>query len=459
MKTDRIIALELGANGIRMAVVSSGTSELHDSGYAEYASDAPVGLPREAVVAMTLKQLMEGRQPGTKRVCISIEGSSVFSRLVKLPRVGKEQLERTVRHEAIQNIPFPIDEVVWDAHVIDPDAPEPEVLLVAVKAELVEGLVHAVRANGLAIEKISVAPVALANAARSSENICGSVLLVDVEDESSNLVFIDGERTFFRTLPIAGNDADRLVQEIERSITFYQSQHQGKAPERIRVDGNRAVALGDRLSIPVEPMDSSNESVCVGLAADQAVSIHLVPAFLQHEQELKKRMPFWIAAAGLLVLQLAVWMVNFNLQLQHTHAVLRSVEQQVRDLSRVEQQLLPLEEQISGLHRRAAVYDDVLVQQTLWLENLAAISRLLPEGMFLLSSEPLRPKDQLVGTRVSVVSYLDKEPAGQDAVKLLRDTLRASKRFSDETNVFSRPSKKLFAREFVLDIHFAEDPL
>ncbi len=80
----------------------------------------------------------------------------------------------------------------------------------------------------------------------------------------------------------------------------------------------------------------------------------------------------------------------------------------------------------------------------------------LPEGMFLLESEPLRNGDARVGMRVTVLSYLDKEPKGEDAVVILRDSLRQSEYFSDETKVFKRPTKRLFARRFVLDLYFAE---
>lgn len=442
-----------------MAVFSregSRTPKLLDSGFAGFDDEVSVKLAHEAVVAITLKRLMDNRKPDTHRVRISVEGSAVFSRLVKLPMVGKEQLEKTIRHEAVQNIPFPIDEVVWDAYVIDPEAPEPEVLLVAVKSGLIEGLVHAVQANGLTIEIISVAPVALANAVRSTEKINGSILLIDVGAASCNLVFMDGPRTFFRTLPIAGNDIDRLVQETERSITFYRSRQQGRPPERILIDRSMAEMLDRRLSSPVEPLELSIASVCMGLAADQAVAINLVPVSLRQEQALKQRLPLWVAAAVMLMLLLSVWIHNFNLQLKQTHRVKSSVEQEVRELSQIEQQLLPIEERIAGLQRRAAVFDAALVQRTFWLETLEEVRRLLPEGMFLLASEPLRPEQPQAGMRISVVSYLDKEPAGQDAVKLLRDTLRSSLRFGNETAVYSRPSKKLFAREFVLDVYFTE---
>jgi hypothetical protein len=79
----------------------------------------------------------------------------------------------------------------------------------------------------------------------------------------------------------------------------------------------------------------------------------------------------------------------------------------------------------------------------------------MPEGMFLLESESFQ-RQNVEGLRVTVVSYLDREPAGEDAVLQLRDSLRSSRYFSDETSVFKRPTKGLFARQFMLDIIFTE---
>jgi hypothetical protein len=438
---------------------ASGVVHSVDSGFAEYVSGLPAELPREAVVAMTLKQLLEGRSLNSKRVHISVDGQSVFSRIVKLPMVGKDQLQKTIRHEAVQNIPFPIDEVVWDAHVFDANADEPDVLLVAVKAEVIEGLVHSVHANGLTVERISVAPVALANAIRSSDQTDEPLLVVDVGRAASNLVFLDGHRIFFRTLPVGGNQLDRLVQEIERSISFYRSQQQGHPPHRIMVCGaaDTTEFLQAHLSAPVAPCSFESDTVvCVGLAVAQAVSIDLIPESLQQKRDVQKRQPVWLACMAALILLGAVWIYNFNVQTKQARDSAVAAIAQIEALRAIELQMVPLEDQIAQLIRTSEVYATAVEQQTFWLETLSEISRLLPEGMFLLASEPIRSEDQLTGVRISVISYLDKEAEGQDVVKELRDTLRSSSRFDEKTNVFSRPSKKKFAREFVLDVYFAE---
>lgn len=475
MKADRIIALDIGTDEIRMGVFArhgSGLLELIDLGHAAIESDPEIDMAREAVVATALKRLLDQRKPTVRKAVISIEGQSVFSRLVKLPMVGADKVLQTIRHEAVQNIPFPINEVVWDAHIVDPNAAEPEVLLVAVKAELVNGLVYAVSANGLKVERVDVAPAALANAARSIlPNETEPCLLVDAGATSTNLVFLDGCRTFFRSLPVAGSMGLRLVQEIERSIAFYRSQQGGNAPQRILLAGG----LGDldeaesRLGIKVEaldPLEGVQQSVVVtdggsaavlaGMAMGGRLDINLVPEALEKARRFRRKQPLFVASALAAILLGAVWLfgVQQTTKLKHSETV--EVLSRVEALQKVEGQLRPIEDAIAELESEASAYRQGVAARTFWIENLLEIRRQLADGMFLMDSEPIRRDGQLVGLRITVASYLDKEQKGADSVILLRDRLRASPRFSGETKVFKRPTKRLFARQFILDVHFAE---
>jgi Tfp pilus assembly PilM family ATPase len=467
---------------MRLAVFArhgSGQLELLDYDAASF--DLQADMARDAVVATTLRLLLEGKGLGSRKTAIALDGQSVFSRLVKLPPVAADKLEQTIRHEAVQNIPFPIDEVVWDS-CLNSEAAEPEVLLVAVKDELVSGVVSAVGANGLSVDAVAVAPSALVSAVRYNySDLEKPTLLVDMGQHSTNLVFIDGERLFFRALPVAGSMMPRLLQDIDRSISFYRSQQGGNAPAQVLLTGNLAgldhpeVLIADRLALPVERFDPlqkvvsnsdvdadirSQLGVLVGLAAagitGGSVPINLIPAALQKEQSLRRRQPLWVACAVVAVFIAAVWLLGTTrlaaLARQESHAV----GVQIEVLEKVEKQLIPLEQRIASLENRAGVYSAAVPKRTFWLEALSEVRERMFEGMFLLKSEPLRKDDQVVGMRIEVVSYLDKEPEEQDAVKLLRDNLRKSARFSNRTRVFKRPTKRLFFRRFVVDVFFEE---
>ena len=59
----------------------------------------------------------------------------------------EEKIDRIIAFEAQQNVPFPIDEVVWDYQLVGGGVDEQlQVVLVAIKSDLLEGINAAVEA-------------------------------------------------------------------------------------------------------------------------------------------------------------------------------------------------------------------------------------------------------------------------------------------------------------------------
>ncbi|MEA2068488.1 MAG: hypothetical protein U9P12_04745, partial [Verrucomicrobiota bacterium] len=255
------------------------------------------------------------------------------------------------------------------------------------------------------------------------------------------------------------------------SITFYRSQQAGGAPRRILVSGGLG-NLGEaesRLGIPVEAFDplqgirqgvvvadSGNLAVLAGMAMRGALELNLEPEALEKERRFRLKQPLWVVCAATTVVIAALWIWGFNRMAALARGENSEVRARIQALEKAESRLIPLENRIGELEGRSEAYLEAIRRRTFWLEVLIDVRGCLPDGMFLLESEPLRNNDELSGMRITVVSYLDKEADGVDAIINLRDSLRGSERFTDETRVFKRPTKRLFARQFVLDLHFAE---
>src|SRR5882762_4281676 len=99
-KPTRIISLNLGSQTI---------------GLAEFQAKAEGGL---VLQNYRLREVMAELQIRHEAVNYAVPAQSVFARFVKLPAVEEEKIERIIAFEAQQNVPFPIDEVVWDYQLI-----------------------------------------------------------------------------------------------------------------------------------------------------------------------------------------------------------------------------------------------------------------------------------------------------------------------------------------------------
>ena len=229
-----------------------------------------------------------------------------------------------VKFEAQQNVPFPIDEVVWDWEKLETGGIETEVVLVAVKADSLNDLNSVVAETGLGTRLVDCAPTALYNSFRYNyPGIEESVLLLDVGAKTSNLIYADGKKFFTRSVAIGGanltsaiakeynvsfseaenskltsglvtlggghagqldeataalgtiirNALTRLTAEIQRTNTLFRSQQGGNAPQKVLLAGGTANLpylrefLEEKLSLPVETFNPL-QRISVGKGVD-----------------------------------------------------------------------------------------------------------------------------------------------------------------------------------------------
>ena len=291
MAANRILALNIGAGQITLAEfkVSSGNSpELLQYGSMPLGIEPDSDADSSAYVIDALRTLMREKSIRPAPLLMSVSGQTVFPRFVKLPPVTKDKIYQMVRYEAEQNVPFPIEEVVWDYQLIG-DAADGEqgAMIVAIKNDSAVSLTNCVEAVGLEPEIVDVAPLAIANCVQMSyQDLDSCTMVLDIGARSTNLVFLEEGRVFYRTIPVAGNTitqeiaksfqvdfreaeqmklekgfvalggnyasedetaeklskvirnvVTRLHAEINRSINFYRSQQGGSAPSRVLLTG------------------------------------------------------------------------------------------------------------------------------------------------------------------------------------------------------------------------------
>jgi type IV pilus assembly protein PilM len=296
----RLISLNFGSQIIGLAefrVQAHGGLVLLDYRLREAPLDPATGQRREGHTALhetavALREMMTEMHIKHGAVNCALPAQSVFARFVKLPSLEHEKLEKIIAFEAQQNVPFPIDDVVWDYQVVGGGLDEQiQVILVAIKHDLLDGVNGAVEESGLQTSTIDMAPMALYNAFRYSyPNVNDCSLLVDIGARTTNVLFIEPRRIFSRSLPIGGSsitgaiakefgesfeaaetrkkrdgfvglggayaepsDHDiarvsklarstmtRLHAELMRSISHYRAQQRGSRPDRIFLCGGAA---------------------------------------------------------------------------------------------------------------------------------------------------------------------------------------------------------------------------
>ncbi|MCI0340300.1 MAG: type IV pilus assembly protein PilM [Planctomycetales bacterium] len=150
---------------------------------------------------------------------VAIPGHVTFSKVIRVQAADPDRLARNMRFEAQHNIPFPISEVVWDYHPLTVGTPEIEVNLYAAKKEQVLRLLAWLEDAGLDVASVQIAPLALWNYVRFDLDLRGGHLLLDIGSDNTDLIVADGDRTWIRNMPIAGNAVTKaLMQQFQVSF-------------------------------------------------------------------------------------------------------------------------------------------------------------------------------------------------------------------------------------------------
>ena len=213
----KAVRLEAGPAGMVLNQVGVMPYEGTDSG-------EPVNLDSE--IRHSLAELKVRLKIGSERVVLSLPGHSTFNRLIKLPPMQEGKLEEVVRYEAQSQIPFPIDEVIWDYQFVErayAPGEEKEVILFAIKKEIVEQFLANIADLGLNVEAIQFAPVALYNFLSYDQDIGNSCIAIDMGADNADLLVVDGAKFWIRNLPITGNDITKALQKAFK-VSFAEAE-------------------------------------------------------------------------------------------------------------------------------------------------------------------------------------------------------------------------------------------
>ena len=184
----------------------------------------------DALVREALATFMDRNDLKGCKVAIAVPGQAGLVKFIKLPPVEKKRIPDIVKFEAKQQIPFALEEVIWAYQQIgddeeggDDDFTMAEVGLFAMKRDQINRAILPYRASGIEVDIVQMGPIALYNFIAADQlkgsDIKGSVVLIDVGADHTDLIITDGTRIWQRNVPIGGNHFTRALTK-ELKLTF-----------------------------------------------------------------------------------------------------------------------------------------------------------------------------------------------------------------------------------------------
>ena len=262
---------------------------------------------KEELIALSLRELVTKYDLSMDEIVISVPSQNSFVRFVNLPPVEAKRIPEMVKFEAVQQIPFGINDVQWDWQLMsEPESPEIKIGIFAIKNEIVNASLQPLSREEIEVSYVQIAPMALYNYLLydrpdlfASDN--QAVVILNVGAENSDLVVCTKSTVWQRCILIGGNTftqaiADTfklnfdkaeklkrtapmskyarqifqamrpvftdLASEVQRSLGFYNSANPNMKVKKIIAMGGGAKLRGllkylqQTLQMPVERPDS-----------------------------------------------------------------------------------------------------------------------------------------------------------------------------------------------------------
>src|SRR5882757_7238078 len=313
LNTKSFLTVDFGAGSLKLAefeINEAGGLQLDNFAIKPLGPEGSQEATREKIILTALQEVIAEKALKSKNVNVCAPGFHVFSKFVKLPPVDAAKVGQIIQYEAQQNVPFPLSEVVWDYQILGSAASgELEVLLVAIKSEIVEGLFRVAAQAKLKLQLCDASPAALCNSFRFNYGeLEDCTMLLDIGAKTSNLLFFEKGKVFSRSINLGANaitqdfateaklkyeDAEkikiaegfvslggayeepdnahqaaiskiarqfmtRLHIQVNQTMQFYRGQQGGSAPQRLFLSGGASIMpytaqfFAEKLNVPVE---------------------------------------------------------------------------------------------------------------------------------------------------------------------------------------------------------------
>ena len=199
----------------------------------------PDAVPHE-LIPQALNKFLERNELKGDKVVISVPGQTALARFIQLPPVPAPKVPEIVKFEARQQIPFALEDVIWDYQVLSVGSEEAdfmldaEVGLFAMKRDQVLEQLNPFTVFKVEVDQIQIAPLGLYNVLYydqmglrldgEEQNREEHYIILDMGADNTTLVVTNGAKIWIRNVPVGGNHFTRALTK-EMKLTFAKAEH------------------------------------------------------------------------------------------------------------------------------------------------------------------------------------------------------------------------------------------
>jgi type IV pilus assembly protein PilM len=221
-------AIDIGNNSLKALYLSTERGVVEVVGYDNIrhgkilSGDDVTDAEREELIAISLRKLVTKYDLSMEEIAIAVPSQNSFARFVNLPPVEAKRIPEMVQFEAVQQIPFGINEVQWDWQLMtEPGSSEIKVGIFAIKNDVVQTAMQPFNREDIDISYVQMAPMALYNYLLHDRpdlvtSDSQATVILNVGAGNTDLVVCTPSAVWQRCILIGGNTFTKAIADTFR---------------------------------------------------------------------------------------------------------------------------------------------------------------------------------------------------------------------------------------------------
>lgn len=440
------VVVDFGTTKIRVAEFENRGNKIFCSFYNEL--QIPYSSPQERSEFLRTEGknfLIKNR---VKSSMVSLPGRGLLIRQLSLPKVPAKKLKDILKYEVQQQIPFPLEVVEWKYQVLGEEGANLNLLLSAIKRELVNDYLSQIMGIGIDPVFLDTDLFAIYNAFRHSpyyhKDECKAIL--EIGENSSNFIIYHQDKILMRSLTISGNtitssimeteglsyqeaenkkieegmnlpacvsSIESLNTEIQNSIDYWRFTQKGPEVSELYLCGRTSLLKGFKEFIqeksriktdyfsPLAGIELNSKyenlkekeielAVLTGLALRSTgifyLSIDMLPEEIERVREFRINRPY-IYLSIIMAGVISITPVLFlNQDKAMLRGILNEIEISLNQYEKYKPKVDSLEKDIKTLKGKVGTISGLIDKKGTWLKNLILIGKCLPSSKIYLTS-------------------------------------------------------------------------
>jgi type IV pilus assembly protein PilM len=379
---------------------------------------------------------------------VSIPGRGVLIRSLSVPKVPIKKLKDILKYEIQQQIPFPLEVVVWKYQVLEETEQNYNVLLGAIKREILSEHIGKIVSLGIEPYFLDTDHFALINILLFFKNIGRERCLgfLEIGANSSNLIILHREKFLVRSLTVSGNTItsaisetegktfieaeiekkekgthiksvltalDSLNTELQNSIDYWRFTMKGPDLEELYICGGSSLLKGFREYLeekgrfpvsyfrPLENIEVAEEYsylkerdvelvTVIGIGLRKIlpvlININFVPEEFERLREFRINRPYIYLSVLMAGIISITPLPFYKFERMMLDGIKRELQVSMSQYEKYKPEVEKLEKEINEINGKVGIVKGILDKKNIWLKRVLSIGEALPSSKIYITT-------------------------------------------------------------------------